>query len=94
MLWSGAAILQAGPAFDPISGDPLVGGRPADSLGFSGLGDRPAVELDPGHQQLPSEHVETGRTMGHESFLRVWVLNTPNHGAELSFVNNVSGNHT
>jgi len=32
--------------------------------------------------------------MGHESFLPVWVLNTPNHGAKLSFVNNVSGNHT
>jgi hypothetical protein len=31
--------------------------------------------------------------MGHESFLRAWALNTPNHGAKLSFVNNVSGNH-
>ncbi|HVL53959.1 MAG TPA: isocitrate/isopropylmalate family dehydrogenase, partial [Vitreimonas sp.] len=31
--------------------------------------------------------------MCHESFLPAWVLNTPNHGAELSFVNNVSGNH-
>lgn len=38
--------------------------------------------------------VETRHTMGHESFLRAWVLNTPNHGAELSFVNNVSGNHS
>ena len=28
--------------------------------------------------------------MGHESFLPAWVLNTPNHGAKLSFVNNVS----
>jgi hypothetical protein len=33
-------------------------------------------------------------TMSHESFLHGWVLNTPNHGAELSFVNNVVGNHT
>ena len=32
--------------------------------------------------------------MGHESFFPVVVLNTPNHGAKLSFVNNVSGNHT
>jgi len=32
--------------------------------------------------------------MGHESFLQAWVLNTPNHGAELSFVNNVFGNHS
>jgi hypothetical protein len=71
-----------------------VGGRPADSLGFSGLGDRPAFQLDARHQQLPSEHIETSRTMGHESFLRVWVLNTPNLGAKLSFVNNVSGNHS
>jgi len=31
--------------------------------------------------------------MGHESFLQAWVLNTPNHGAKLSFVNNVFGNH-
>ena len=32
--------------------------------------------------------------MSHEAFLQVWVLNTPNHGAKLSLVNNVSGNHT
>jgi hypothetical protein len=32
--------------------------------------------------------------MGHESFLPVRVQNTPNHGAKLSLVNNVSGNHT
>jgi hypothetical protein len=32
--------------------------------------------------------------MGHESLLRVWVPNTPNLGPRLSFVNNVSGNHT
>jgi hypothetical protein len=38
--------------------------------------------------------VDGARTMGHESFLPVWVLNTANHGATLSFVNNVSGNHT
>ena len=90
---SGGPILEARPALGPVSGDPLVRGRPADALGFSGLGNWPAVELDPRHQKLPSEHVETGRTMGHESFLRAWVLNTPNHGAKLSFVNNVFGNH-
>jgi hypothetical protein len=89
----GAAVLESRPAFRSIAGDPLVGGRPADALGLGSLGDRPAVELDPRHEQLPAEHVETGRTMGHESFLRAWVLNTPNHGAKLSFVNNVSGNH-
>jgi len=32
--------------------------------------------------------------MSHESFLRVWDPNTPNHGAKLSFVNNVLGNHS
>jgi hypothetical protein len=52
------------------------------------------VELDPGHQELSAKDVETRRTMGHESFLRAWVRNTPNHGAELSFVNNVSGSHS
>ena len=28
-----------------------------------------------------------------DRILPVWVLNTPNHGAKLSSVNNVSGNH-
>jgi hypothetical protein len=32
--------------------------------------------------------------MGHESLPAVVVLNTPNFGPRLSFVNNVSGNHT
>jgi hypothetical protein len=71
-----------------------VGGRPTHALGFSRLGRRPAIELDPRHQELPAKGVETRRTMGHESFLQAWVLNTPNHGAKLSFVNNVSGNHS
>jgi hypothetical protein len=70
-------------------------GTPLPTIpGFSGLGPRPAVELDPGHQELSAKDVETRRTMGHESFLRAWVRNTPNHGTELSFVNNVSGNHS
>jgi hypothetical protein len=43
---------------------------------------------------LPTEDVETGRTMSHEGLLRVAVLNTHNHGARLSLVNNVPGNHT
>ena len=28
--------------------------------------------------------------MGHERFLRVWVLNTPNHGAKISVADNVA----
>jgi len=73
---------------------PLVGARPAETLGLSSLRRRPAIQLDPRHQELTPEHVETSRTMSHESFLQVWVLNTPNHGAKLSLVNNVSGNDT
>jgi len=90
---SRAAILEAGPTLRSIPADPLVGRRSADPLSFSRLGDWPTVELDPSHQELSAKDVETRRTMGHESFLRAWVLNTPNHGAKLSFVNNVSGNH-
>jgi hypothetical protein len=71
-----------------------VGRNAAHALGLGGPGDGPALDLDPRYQQSPSEHVETGRTMGHESFLRAWVLNTPNHGAKLSFVNNVNWDHT
>jgi len=32
--------------------------------------------------------------MGHESLPSVGVLNTSNLGARLSFVNNLSGNHS
>ena len=32
--------------------------------------------------------------MSHESLSSVVVLNTRNHGDELSFVNNVPGNHS
>jgi len=32
--------------------------------------------------------------MCHESLLSVWSLNTPNRSGRLSFVNNLSGNHT
>jgi hypothetical protein len=32
--------------------------------------------------------------MGHESLLWVGVLNTSNHGARLSLVNNVFAHHT
>ena len=88
-----AAVLEARPALNSIARLPLVGGGPTDALSLGGLGNRPAVELDPSHQELPAKGVETSRTMGHESFLRTWVLNTPNLGAKLSTVNNVSGNH-
>jgi hypothetical protein len=89
---SRAAVLETQTALGPISPNPLVGGRSTDALCLSGLGRRPAVKLDPSHQELSAKDVETRRTMGHEGFLQVWVLNTPNH-AELSFVNNVLGNH-
>jgi hypothetical protein len=71
-----------------------VGGLAADTLGLGSLGDRPAVELDPGHQKLPPEHIETSRTMGHGSLSFGVVLNTHNLGTRLSFVNNLSGNHS
>ena len=32
--------------------------------------------------------------MGHESLLRVWLLNTPNPGARLFLVKNAFGNHS
>jgi hypothetical protein len=66
----------------------------ADALGLGRLRDRPAVELDPADQELPPEHVESRRTMGHESLSRVVVLNTRNFGARLSLVNNLPGNHS
>jgi hypothetical protein len=91
---SRAAVLETGPALAPIAPEPLVGGGSTHALGLGSLGRRPAIEFDATHQELPAKDVETRRTMGHESFLRAWVLNTPNHGAKLSFVNNVSGNHT
>ena len=91
---SARAILEARPALDPIAGHPLVGGLPTDPLGLGGLGHRPAVDLHPRDEQLAAEHVETSRTMPHESLLRVGVLNTPNHGARLSLVNNLPGNHS
>jgi hypothetical protein len=71
-----------------------VGRLTADALRLGCLRDRPAVELDPADQELSPEHVEPGRTMGHESLSRVVVLNTRNFGVRLSLVNNLSGNHT
>ena len=90
----GAAVLESGPALVAVAPHPLVGGRAADALGRGGIGDGPALDLDPRHEQLPAEGVETGRTMGHESFLQRGEMNTHNDGAKLSSVNNVSGNHS
>src|SRR4029079_149561 len=77
---SRAAVFESSPTLGPIPPDPLVGRRSTDSLGLSGRGGWPALELDPRDQELSAEDVETRRTMGHESFLPAWVLNTPNHG--------------
>jgi hypothetical protein len=81
-------------SFGAVPGHPLVRGLAADALRFGGLRDRPAVQLDPGDQQLPAKDIETGRTMRQESLLDVVVLNTRNIGLRLSLVNNVSGNHS
>jgi hypothetical protein len=40
------------------------------------------------------EHVEPGPTMGHESLLRLWFLNTYDPDARHCDVNNVSLNHS
>jgi hypothetical protein len=45
-------------------------------------------------QELPSEWVETRRTMRHESLLTVWSFNTPYRAWRLSLVNNVPADNT
>jgi hypothetical protein len=89
-----APVLEPGPALGSIPAHPLVRGLTADTLGLGRLRDGPAVDLDTSDQELPSEDVEMRRTMSHESFLLVVSLNTHNLGAKLSFVNNLSGNHS
>ena len=52
------------------------------------------LPLDPVHQQLPTEDVETGLRMGHESLLTARISNNPNRARRLSLVNNVLGDHS
>ncbi len=90
---SRAVIEEAVLALIPIAANPLVRGRPADTLSLRGSRRRPSLLLDPSDEQLSPEHVEFGHTMGHECLLLGLVLNTPNRGARLSLVNNVCGHH-
>ncbi len=93
-MGSRAAIEQALLAFGLEPAKPLVGRRPTDPGSVGRLGDRPALVDDPGHQELPTEHVETGPMLGHESLPTVWSFDTPNRERRLSAVNNVCGKYT
>lgn len=93
-LRSGASIEQTWLALGTVAAEPLVGGRPADSLHRRGVGDRPAERLDPDDQELAAKDRQLRASMTHESLLSVRSGNTPYRSGRLSFVNNLVGNHT
>jgi hypothetical protein len=86
-------ILEAGRAFGPVAADPLGYGLTAHPGGFRRPSDRPPVDVDASHQELPTEHGQSRPTMCHESLRFAWVPNTPNRVERLSSVNNVFVNH-
>jgi hypothetical protein len=77
-----------------MAAQPLVGGGSTDAQRLGGAGHRPALVVDPAHQQLSTEDVETCPRMGHESLLTVWSVDTTNRAWRLSSVNNVLGKYT
>ena len=94
MMGPRAPIEQAILAFGLKPPQPFVRRRPTDSSSLRRLGDRPALVDDPGHQELPTEHVETSPMLGHESLPTVWSFDTPNRARRLSAVNNVCGKYS
>ena len=90
----GAPVSESGGTFEPVPPDPLVARRAADAQGFGCRCHGPAGDDHAIDQQLPTELVETRRTMCHESLPAVRSFNTPYRARRLSFVNNVPGDDT
>ena len=90
----GAPVSEAGGTFESIPPDPLVARRAADALGFCRCRHGPAGDDHAIDQQLPTELVETRRTMCHESLPAVRSFNTPYRARRLSLVNNVPEDNT
>ncbi len=94
MMRAGGPILESVLALVTRAANPLRRGLAGYPGGFRRPGDRPALRLDPVHQQLSTEHCQFRPTMCHESLRLAWDPNTPNRVARLSFVNNVFVNHS
>lgn len=91
----GAAVQEARRPLGPVAPQPLVRGRPAHAELVRHHRRGLAQDHHQVHQQLAGEHAETGTTMCHESLPTVRCFDyTHYRGSRLSFVNNVSVNHS
>src|SRR5689334_8754790 len=73
----GAAIEQPGLALGPITANPLVRGRPADSELLGNVRHRPACG-DPSHEELSAEDAQPRSRMSHARALSSVGVRHPN----------------
>jgi hypothetical protein len=91
---SARPTVQAGRPFGPIAAHPFGGRLPADPGHRGGVGNRPAIELDPVDQEPPAKQRPFGPTMHPESPPLVWSRTPQIPRTGLSPVNDVFLNHT
>jgi hypothetical protein len=90
---SRAPILEAGQSLGLIAPDPLGGRLPAHPGHRGRMGDRPALQLDPFHEQPPAKHRQLRPTMHLRALPWFWSQTPQIPRTGLSPVNNVLMNH-
>lgn len=88
-----AAVLETGETRLAVAADPFRSRLPAHPSHVGGVGDRPALDLDPLDQELPAKDRQFRPTMHRESLPMGWSQIPQSHERGLSHVNNVFVNH-